>query len=81
MYSAAIDNPNQSIKLSESQAVSLLDPILFLPREATPGETYFTPLKFIKVTFLEKNTCLPMTEGKRSGHGSCILNFHVPDSN
>ena len=32
----AIDRPNQSIKLSESQAVTLLNPSLFLPRAATP---------------------------------------------
>ena len=30
------------VKFSESQEVSLLLPILFLPREATPGETYFS---------------------------------------
>ena len=46
--SNTIDRPNQSIKLSESRVASLLNPILFLPREATPRETFF-PLMFIEV--------------------------------
>ena len=41
--SDAIDCPNQPIKLSKSQAVSLLlIPILFLAREAIPEETFFS---------------------------------------
>ena len=45
--SYAIDRPNQSIKLCESRGVNLLNLIMFLPREATAGETYFSPLMFI----------------------------------
>ena len=42
---------------SEAQAIPLLIPILFLPREATTGERQFSPLKLIKESFLEKTTC------------------------
>ena len=70
--------------LSKSSSVnlnSLLIPILFLPREATPGETHFSTPKFIKENFLGKNACLHVTNGRRSDHGNCVLNVHAPDSN
>ena len=48
-----IDSPNQSIKLSNSQVVSLLIPVLFRDMEATSGETHFAPnvIIVIKVSF------------------------------
>ena len=53
----ASDHPNQSIKLSEAQAVSLLIPILFFPNEAFRRslERRFSPLKIIKESFLGGN--------------------------
>ena len=63
--SYAIDCPTQSIKLSKSQTVSLLIPILFLPREVTRGETHFLTLNFIKENFLGKNVCLHVINCKR----------------
>ena len=51
-------------KLSESQAVKLLIPILFLAGEATPGETHFFLLLFIEKSFLGKNMCLYVTNGR-----------------
>ena len=51
------------------------------PKESTPGERHFSPLKFIKESFLRKNMCLHMTNGRRSDHWSCILSSHATDSN
>ena len=64
-----IDRPNQSSKLSKSQVVSQCIPVLFLLMEATPGEI-FSPLMFIKESFLGKNVCLHLTNG-----------YHAPGSN
>ena len=46
-----------------------------------PGETHFSPLIFIEASFLSKNVCLHVRNGRRSDHGSCILNFYAPDLN
>ena len=83
MLSIVLFSHGQSSSANLKQFVSLLIPILFAPREAeaTPGETQFFTLKFIEESFLSKNVCLHVTKGRRSDHGSCILNYHAPDSN
>ena len=77
------------MKLGKSQVVYLLIPVLFLPREATPGRacqwrvTLFSSngeSLVIKEHFLSQNMLLSVTKGRRSDHGSIILNFHAPDS-
>ena len=70
-----IVHPNQSIKLSELQVISLCIPVLFLPRVETPGETHFSPPMFMKESFLNKNVCLRATNKRRSDHGSCTSVF------
>ena len=61
--------------------VSLLISVSFLPTEATPRETHFSLVMFIKENFFSKNVFLHVTNCRRSDHGSFIFNFIAPDSN
>ena len=59
--------------LSESEEVSQLNPILFLPRVSTRGETHFSPLMLIKDSFLGKNMRLRVINCTRLDPGSGSL--------